>query len=61
MHRRDEIKTPGLDTLARHYLGRGLSKHPDAAKHVANVDEIEDMQLWRLMTLAKQMGVSQTP
>jgi hypothetical protein len=54
--RRDRIKTPDFDILARAYLGRGLRKHPDAAKHVANVLEIEDMPIWRLMTLAKKMN-----
>jgi len=32
------------------------ARHPDAAKHVAKLDEIEDMPIWRLMTLAKKMG-----
>jgi hypothetical protein len=38
-------------------IGRGLSKHPDAAKYVANVDEIADMPILALMRLAKEMGV----
>jgi hypothetical protein len=57
MPRKGKVKPPDIDVLARHYLGRGLSKHPDAAQHVANVDDIEQMPMWSLLTLAKKMGV----
>ncbi len=57
MPRKGKAKAPDIDVLARHYLGRGLSKHPDAAQHVANVDDIEQMPMWSLLTLAKKMGV----
>jgi hypothetical protein len=54
---RSRSKAPDIDILARHYLGRGLSRHPDIAKHVERVEEVEDMGMWRLLTLAKKMGV----
>jgi hypothetical protein len=50
-------KVPDIDVLARHYLGRGLSHHPDIAKHVERVEEVEKMGMWSLLTLAKKMGV----
>ena len=54
---RPNRKVPDIDVLARHYLGRGLSRHPNIAKHVERVEEVEDMGMWRLLTLAKKMGV----
>ncbi len=50
-------KAPDIDVLARHYLSRGLSQHPDVAQHVANIKDVEQMQMWSLLTLAKKMGV----
>jgi hypothetical protein len=46
-----------IDILSRHYLALGLMKHPDAAKHVANVDEIESMLMLPLLKLAQKLGV----
>ena len=40
---RDSPKAPDIDVLARHYLGRGLSKLPDATKHGADVGAMEKM------------------
>ena len=57
MPRKERAKAPDIDVLARHYLGRGLSKHPDVAQHVANIKDVEQMQMWSLLTLAKKMGV----
>jgi len=57
MPRKGNAKAPDIDVLARHYLSRGLSKHPDVAQHVANVNDIEQMPMWSLLTLAKTMGV----
>ena len=54
---RPNRKVPDIDVLARGYLARGLSQHPDIAKHVERVEEVEDMGMWRLLTLAKKMGV----
>jgi hypothetical protein len=51
-------RAPALDILARHYLARGLIKHPDAAKHVADVDDIESLPMLALLKLAKKMGVA---
>ena len=48
---------PDIDVLARAFLRRGLSEHPDAAKHVTNPDDIENMSVWELLNLAKTMGV----
>jgi hypothetical protein len=50
-------RAPPIDTLSRHYLARGLMQRPDARKHVANVDDIEDMELLALLKLAQKMGV----
>ena len=50
-------RAPDINALARHYLQRGLRNHPDAALHVANVDDIEGMPMLKLMNLAKKMGV----
>jgi hypothetical protein len=50
-------KAPDIDVLARHYLSRGLSTHPEVAQHVASIEDLEKMQLWSLLTLAKKMGV----
>jgi hypothetical protein len=59
MYRREtpNRKAPDIDILARAYLGRGLSQHPDIGKHVENVEEVEQMGMWKLLTLAKKMGV----
>jgi hypothetical protein len=38
-------RLPDIDALARGFLRRGLSEHPDAAKHVANTDDIEHMSV----------------
>jgi hypothetical protein len=45
------------DILARPYLGRGLSQHPDIGKHVEDIEEVEQMGMWALLTLAKKMGI----
>ena len=50
-------RLPEVDSLTRFYLAHGLMKHPDAGEHVANVADIEDMQLLALMKLAQRMGV----
>jgi hypothetical protein len=52
-----KAKAPDIDVLARHYLSRGLRKHPAVAQHVANIDDLEQMPMWSLLTLAKKMGV----
>jgi hypothetical protein len=54
MRRKGKTKAPDIDILARHYLSRGLSKHPDVVQHVANVDDLEQMPMWSLLTLAKK-------
>jgi hypothetical protein len=51
---RPNRKVPDIDILARGYLAGGLSRHPDIAKHVERVDEVEQMGMWRLLTLAKR-------
>jgi hypothetical protein len=38
-------------------LGRGLSRHPDIAKHVEHGEDVKKMGMWSLLTLAKMMGV----
>ena len=53
---RPNPKAPDIDILARAYLARGLSRHPDIAKHVERVADVEEMGMWALLTLAK-MGV----
>ena len=50
-------RLPDIDVLARGFLRRGLSKHPDAAKHVSDTADIENMSAWELLNLAKTMGV----
>ena len=50
-------KVPDIDVLAGHYLKRGLQKHPDISKHVAKVDDLEEMSMLALLKLAKQMAV----
>ena len=57
MPRRGNAKAPDIDVLARHYLSRGLRKHPDVAKHVANINDLDQMPMWSLLTLAKNMGL----
>src|SRR5262249_29627608 len=54
---RPNPKAPDNDILARAYLARGLSRHPDIAKHVERVADVEEMGMWALLTLAKKMGV----
>ena len=49
-------KVPDFDVLSRHYLARGLSKHPDTPKHVANVEELQDMPIGRLLTHLLQLA-----
>jgi hypothetical protein len=50
-------RLPDIDVLARAFLRRGLSEHPDAARHVADASDIENMSVWELLNLAKTMGV----
>ena len=50
-------KVPDIDVLAGHYLKRGLEKHPDISKHIAKVDDLEEMSMLKLLKLAKQMDV----
>src|SRR5262245_7438184 len=50
-------RLPDIDVLARSSLRRGLGQHPDAAKHVADIGDIEKMSTWELMNLASAMGV----
>jgi hypothetical protein len=54
---RDGPKAPKIDVLARHYLWRGLSKLPDAAKHVADAAAVEKMGMWELLKLAESLKV----
>jgi hypothetical protein len=54
---RPNRKAPDIDILARHYLARGLSQHPDIAKHFERVEDVERMGMWSLLDLAKKMGV----
>jgi len=54
---RPNRKAPYIDILARAYLARGLSQHPGIAKHVERVEDVEEMGMWALLTLAKKMGV----
>ena len=56
-HRERGRRLPDIDVLARGFLRRGLSQHPDAPKHVANINDIESMSAWELLDLAKRMGV----
>ena len=53
---RENPKAPKIEVLARHYLSRGLSKHPDLAKHVADTDALEKMGMWQLMKIAESLG-----
>jgi len=46
-------KVPDFDVLS---LARGLSKHPDTPKHVANVEELQDMPIGRLLTHLLQLA-----
>jgi len=57
MSRNRKTRAPDIDVLAGHYLSRGLSKHPEIAKHVENLDDLEKMSLYSLLTVAKTMGV----
>jgi hypothetical protein len=58
MHERERgRRLPDIDVLARGFLRRGLSQHPDVAKHVADTDDIENMSTWELLNLAKAMGI----
>ena len=50
-------KVPDIDILALAYLARGLSQHPDIAKHIEHVEDVEEMGMWALLTLAKKMGI----
>ena len=50
-------KAPAINVLARHFLARGLMKHPDISKHVSNVDDADDMGMLALMKLADKLGV----
>jgi len=50
-------RLPDIDVLARGFLRRGLGEHPDAARHVADIADIESMSAWELLDLAKRMGV----
>ena len=50
-------RLPDIDVLARGFLRRGLSQHPDVAQHVADTNDIENMSTWELLNLAKTMGV----
>ena len=50
-------RLPDIDVLARGFLRRGLSKHPNVAQHVADTNDIENMSTWELLNLAKTMGV----
>jgi hypothetical protein len=54
---RPNRRVPDIDILARAYLAGGLSRHPDIAKHVERVADVEKMGMWALLTLAKKMGV----
>ena len=56
-HRERGRRLPDIDILARGFLRRGLSEHPDAAKHVADTNDIDNMSAWELLNLAKRMGV----
>ena len=40
---RPNRKAPDIDILARAYLARGLSRHPDIAKHV---ERVEGLKRW---------------
>ena len=57
MSRRRNRRAPDIDVLARHYLSRGLSKHPEIRQHVGNLDDLERMPMYSLLSLAKAMGV----
>jgi hypothetical protein len=46
---RPNRKVPDIDILARHYLARGLNRHPDIARHVDRVEEVEQMGMWSLL------------
>src|SRR5262249_11458806 len=56
-HAQRATKAPDINILARANLARGLRQHPDIAKHVERVEDVDDMGLWALLTLAKKMGV----
>src|SRR5215468_6309776 len=55
---RPNQKVPEIDTLARAYLADGLRRHPDIANHVERVEDVEEMGMWALLTLAKKMGIN---
>ena len=52
---RENPKAPNIDVLARHYLWRGLSKHPEVTKHVAEGVDMEKLGMWELMKLAESI------
>jgi hypothetical protein len=54
---RENPKAPKIDALARHYLSRGLSKHPDLGKHGTDACDVETMGMWGLLKLAESLGV----
>ena len=57
MSRSREPRAPKIDVLAQHYLSRGLSKHPEIAQHVDDLDQLENMPMYSLLALAKAVGV----
>jgi hypothetical protein len=59
MHSKWRTKAPAYDLLAHHYLARGLEKHPDIGKHVAEADigDLDRAPMTRLMALAQEMGI----
>jgi hypothetical protein len=60
MMRTRERQLPDIDVLARAFLRRGLSEHPEVGNHVADVADVEKMSTYELMNLAKGMGIDPT-
>jgi hypothetical protein len=49
---RPNRKAPAIDILARHLLAARTQRHAEIAKHVENIEELEKMEVWVLLTLA---------
>jgi hypothetical protein len=53
--RRPNRKAPDIDVLSRHYLGVGLSRHPDIAKHVERLKRLSEPR-GRTTALIRESG-----
>ena len=57
MHEKRRTKSPPYVLLMRHYLARGLAKHPNITKYVTDVDGLDRQPMTRLIALASEMGI----